>query len=101
MARTGTVVALLLAAVLLVGPVVTALGPTNPSTPLLLGLVLAALVVVLLYRRRGARDDGDASSWESIPRWQYDGRFAEAGGLTRDEQERAIERVQEDASRRN
>lgn len=38
------------------------------------------------------------SGWDYVPAWQYDGRFAEAGGLTRDEQETAIRDVQEQAA---
>ena len=54
------------------------------------GWVVAA---VLWVRQFGGDDDGD--TWAAIPDWQYDGRFAEAGGLTRSEQEEAIEDLQE------
>ena len=49
------------------------------------------VVTVLWVRRFGGDDDGD--TWGAIPQWQYGGRFAEAGGLTRQEQEEALERV--------
>jgi len=38
---------------------------------------------------RDSRDD--AGTWDAVPRWQYEGRFAEVGGLTRSEQEDALE----------
>ncbi len=71
------------------------------GSPALAGLVVAALaaVAVLARRRAGPRDPG-ASVWELVPSWQYEGRHVESGGLTRDEQERAIEAVREQARRR-
>ena len=44
----------------------------------------------------GGGGDGDGGAWDAIPEWQYDGRFAEAGGLTRSEQEAAIEELREE-----
>jgi hypothetical protein len=36
----------------------------------------------------GGADEG--SVWDAIPSWQYEGRLAESGGITRGEQERAL-----------
>ncbi|NHN40227.1 hypothetical protein G9C85_01070 [Halorubellus sp. JP-L1] len=41
--------------------------------------------------------DDDGSVWNAIPGRQYGGRHAEAGGLSRSEQEDAIQDVQEQA----
>ncbi|MDS0258196.1 hypothetical protein NDI56_02095 [Haloarcula sp. S1CR25-12] len=53
-------------------------------------VVLASLWV----RRVGGRDDD--ATWAAIPSWQYDGRFAEAGGLTRSEQEEALDELRDE-----
>ncbi|SFR35308.1 hypothetical protein SAMN04487947_0298 [Halogeometricum rufum] len=45
------------------------------------------------------RGEGD-SVWEAIPRWQYDGRHVESGGLTRGEQETALADVEQQAEQR-
>jgi hypothetical protein len=45
------------------------------------------------------RGEGD-SVWEAIPRWQYDGRHVESGGLTRGEQEAALADVERQAEQR-
>lgn len=87
----------------------------------ILGVVLSGSIVVgLVVRRchrrqnkggntnRQRRDDERRQSteqsdsegggfWSAIPNRQYNGRFAEAGGLTRSEQSDAIEKVQTDA----
>ena len=88
-----------------------------------LGLVLSGSIVVgLVVRHRHRRqnekkntnrqrrgderpqgtkqsdDEGEGDGfWSAIPNRQYNGRFAEAGGLTRSEQSDAIEKVQTDA----
>jgi hypothetical protein len=41
--------------------------------------------------------DDDGSVWDAIPGRQYTGRYAEAGGVSRQEQEAAIEDVQAQA----
>jgi hypothetical protein len=42
--------------------------------------------------------DRDANSvWDAIPRWQYDGRHAESGGIARGEQEKALSDVSRQA----
>ena len=42
--------------------------------------------------------DHDGTVWDLIPFWQYEGRHVESGGLARNEQERAIAEVQEEAA---
>jgi len=51
------------------------------------------VLAVLWVRRLGGEDDD--STWAAIPDWQYEGRFAEAGGLTRSEQEQALDELSE------
>lgn len=81
-----------------------------------MGTIGAAIVLVLAvvgYRRRSARranldrsdtptggDDTETADdvWNAIPSWDYGGRHAESGGLSRDEQERAIEDVHDQAA---
>ncbi|MFC6973948.1 hypothetical protein ACFQL1_03540 [Halomicroarcula sp. GCM10025709] len=58
--------------------------PVVPS--LVVGGWLA--LVVLWVRRLDGSAEG--STWDVIPGWRYDGRFAGAGGLVRDEQEEAL-----------
>ncbi|QZP38171.1 hypothetical protein [Halobaculum magnesiiphilum] len=75
------------------------------------GATLALVVLVLLGRLRavvsgrtdadrgGSGDDGEGEGdgWSLVPDWQYEGRFAEAGGITRSEQEQAIREIDEQA----
>ena len=47
-----------------------------------------------------AEGDGDEGTvWDAIPSWQYEGRFAEAGGISRSEQERAVSELHERVDR--
>lgn len=46
-----------------------------------------------------APDDDRGTVWDAIPSWQYEGRFAEAGGISRSEQERAVSELQERVDR--
>jgi hypothetical protein len=58
-----------------------------------LGLAAAAglvLAVAWVWRLSGEESD---DTWAGIPEWQYDGRFAEAGGLTRSEQEESLDEL--------
>jgi|AntRauTorcE11898_2_1112593.scaffolds.fasta_scaffold07913_2 hypothetical protein len=59
--------------------------------------MLASLLEFVRSRYVERTDDGDdrAGFWDRIPGRQYTGRYAEAGGVTRKEQEDAIEDVQE------
>ena len=77
------------------------LGPTVAALLAVAGLTVLqsfaativgglALTLVWVWRRSGS-DEDNGSAWDGIPEWQYDSRFAEAGGLTRSEQEAAIE----------
>jgi len=52
------------------------------------------LVTALWVARLGGEDDG--GTWDAIPNWQYGGRFAEVGGLTRGEQEAALEQYSDE-----
>lgn len=88
------VVCALVAAMALTGPL-RQLG----APPWLVALVVAAagLLAVGLGARRGR--DGEGSAWDHVPSWQYTGLHVESGGLTRDEQERALEEIREQAAR--
>ena len=91
-ARQYLVVAVLVGSfvVPVLGAVLSAVGLTVPQA--FAGATVAWLVLTALWvGRMGGTDDGDA--WGGIPQWQYGGRFAEAGGLTRQEQEEALERL--------
>ncbi|MEY7852242.1 hypothetical protein AB7C87_23920 [Natrarchaeobius sp. A-rgal3] len=88
----------------------------SPSTAVGGMAILAGLVAVLLWRRPGSNADGnsaepdstdgdgdssddarDSSVWNAIPRWQYEGRHVESGGLARSEQEQALADIQRQA----
>jgi hypothetical protein len=62
-------------------------------------LGIAGLVTVgVLYRHARRQSDADGESvWDAIPEWQYEGRHVESGGLTRNEQEKALREVQDRA----
>lgn len=65
---------------------------------LLAAVLVVAVVAAVLSKLRSSRgSDGTGSVWNAIPSWQYSGRHAESGGLTRDEQERALRDVQREA----
>ena len=69
--------------------------------------VFAGIAFALLWRRSatssggsdGADGEGDEDSsvWNAIPSWQYEGRHVESGGLTRSEQEQALQDIQQQA----
>ncbi len=64
---------------------------------ILLGMALTTFGGWLLAQRGQQSTEqtaGAGSVWDVIPSWQYTGRHVESGGLTRDEQEQAIEEVQ-------
>lgn len=95
-----------LAAVLLLGPIVVPLlvpviDGVERLFPLAAGLSVAVVLAVILYWQLTGDSDSDKGSiWNAIPRRQYNGRHAESGGLARDEQEAAIEEIQEQAAER-
>lgn len=66
----------------------------------LAGLLVAGVVFAAMLRHRRAADTADSTVWDAIPSWQYTGRHVESGGLARDEQERALEDLQQEAARR-
>lgn len=93
--KNGLVV---LVGLLLVSPVVASLGVDT------IGVVATIIVVVLLVAfttrvrtAEGGDDQPDHSVWDVIPSWQYTGRHVESGGLSREEQERALREVQDEA----
>lgn len=118
-------IALVFFVFLLVTPVVTGLLTTIGWNTivgvlgiLLSGFIVAGIVVRRRYRkqnqkrnttrqrrddkrpRRSKQSNGEGESggfWSLIPNRQYNGRFAEAGGLTRSEQSDAIEKAQTNA----
>lgn len=59
-------------------------------------IVVATFAVIGwgLVTSTSSQSPGDASVWDAIPDWQYDGRHVESGGLTRDEQERALQDIE-------
>lgn len=63
-------------------------------------LVLGVIVLVYRQYRAGSGADAESTVWDAIPDWQYTGRHVESGGLTRDEQEGALETIEEEAKRR-
>ena len=70
---------------------------------LLFALVVLAVTVLVFVRLDGDEHTGGEteSSWNAIPNWQYNGRHAESGGLTRGDQEQALEEIHEDATERH
>ena len=56
------------------------------------------MVIFIRVSDRGDSTDSE-SVWNAIPNWQYDGRHAESGGLTRGEQEQALQEIHDDAQR--
>lgn len=103
--RTGmrrTPVALVLLVLLVVSPAIggllTAAG--RGSIFVVAGWVLSGTLVATLaiqHYRTERTDDGGEGSWSPVPDWQYEGRFAESGGLARGEQSEEIGKVRTDA----
>jgi len=71
------------------------------------GSLLFVLVAVLIgglivSKLRGAGSNNESDSvWNAIPNRQYSGRHAESGGLSRSEQEQAIQEIHDEAAQRN
>lgn len=100
MRRTKVAFVLLLS--LVASPAIGGLLTAAGRDPIFIisGVVLiGALVATLAIRhcRTEQRGDKDEGSWSLIPDWQYEGRFAEAGGLTLSEQSEEIEKIRADA----
>lgn len=91
------VVVLLLA--LLFGPAVLAWrGLLDPAVAAVVVAVLAIPVLWLARGRSAGRKSAEEGTvWDLIPSRQYGGRHVESGGLSRDEQERALRDVAERA----
>lgn len=103
MGRVHRVLAVALVAVLLA----SSLGLRGHlGRPVTLGILALAAVFFLVVVVSGARSqqseeasdrDADQDVWRMIPDWQYTGRHVESGGLSRDDQERALADIQERA----
>ena len=79
--NTGTSAALFI----LIFPVATvATGSAGVGLAVSVALSVAALF---------ATADRSGDAWDGVPSWQYAGRYVELGGLTRSEQEEAIDEV--------
>jgi hypothetical protein len=61
-----------------------------------IGLLIVAVFALVLNSVQSSEEQS-GSTWDLIPRWQYEGRHVEMGGATRTEQERAIQEIQEEA----
>ena len=68
---------------------------------LLLVLVGMTVSVFVFSRVGGDEAAGSESGWNAIPSWQYDGRHAESGGLSRGDQEQALQEIHDEADKRN
>lgn len=66
----------------------------------LAGLLVAGVILAAIVRLRRESDTAGSNVWDAIPSWQYTGRHVESGGLARDEQERALDDLQQEAARR-
>ena len=97
MVRHWSLLATAAAVLLVVTPVLGVLDP-GPGWLVLCVAAAVALGAALRRDRRESADDGDV--WEFVPSWQYTGRHVESGGLARDEQERALAEVEEQAAKR-
>ncbi|WP_435066053.1 hypothetical protein [Halobaculum sp. EA56] len=96
-------------------PVAAAIWNLDERAGIALAAATPLAAVALLLRRlrvvvaggldgdaTGNGDGGDeeGDGWSIVPEWQYEGRFAEAGGIARSEQERALREVEERAEER-
>lgn len=73
---------------------------TAAGWPALLVAVVVAVVVAVTAGLKLAEDapEQEGGVWEHIPSRQYDGRHVESGGLSRGEQEEAIDEIEEQAA---
>lgn len=53
-----------------------------------------ALRLIERLRAFVSTDRKPDSVWNVIPRWQYDGRHVESGGIARGEQEKALDDIE-------
>ena len=63
-------------------------------------LAAVALFLALVLIAASGKNEEDGDAWDAVPEHDYTGSHAELGGLTRDEQEKAVREVQEEAERR-
>ncbi|MFC6785767.1 hypothetical protein ACFQFH_07610 [Halobaculum halobium] len=108
--------AALVLASLLIGPAVAAvlwnvderigIALAGATIALVLALLIARLRAALSDRAGGSGgeggdsgDGGEGDGWSLVPAWQYEGRFAEAGGIAKSEQEQALREVDKQAER--
>ncbi|WP_254521599.1 hypothetical protein [Natrinema caseinilyticum] len=110
--RSGPLLVLGFVVVLVAGSLlvarVSASATVTPAVGAVAVLIGLAGTITSLRRRPTPTDtgnggDADSSVWNSIPSEQYDGRHAESGGLTRGgltrgEQERALDDVRQRAA---
>jgi len=99
MSRVAALAALAVAVVALAAPLAALLSTGRPVAVVVV-LAVVAFVAVVVARRRRAATRASGSVWEFVPSWQYGGRHVESGGLTRDEQERALREIDEQAAQR-
>ena len=96
---SGTVIAAVIGTLVFAASLVGLSVAALESTVAVGAVAIATLVAVgLLWSRAGSGDENEGAAesnvWNAIPSWQYDGRHAESGGLTRDEQESALRDIQ-------
>ena len=65
--------------------------------PLFMGIILFTVGGWLFVTSYQQSTEEAGSVSDVIPSWQYTGRHVESGGLSRDEQEQAIQDVQQNA----
>ena len=91
--KVGRVLAVLLVVLFVSAPVYVL--ASDRQTFFIVGTLVALLLLIVYVGNDDEKEDTD--SWRPIPSWQYGGRFVELGGLTRDEQEEAVQEVQRKA----
>lgn len=88
----------LLVVLLMISPVIGSLAADTISLVVVIIVVVLLAAFVLKARPDEAGDERTGHSvWDVIPSWQYTGRHIESGGLSREEQERALREIQDEA----
>ncbi len=80
--------------------VVWSVVPNPLSFYVVYAVVFVCSVVAALCVQRDGKESNKDDVWDAIPDWQYSGRHAESGGISRSEQERAIRDIERQASER-
>ena len=91
---TRRIVVLVLVSLFLLAPVY-ALTPDGGEAPVILSGSVAVILLAAYLVLGGDEERDNSDSWNPIPSRQYEGRYAELGGLTREEE--ALRDVQEKA----